>query len=241
MMIRPGFLASNRRRSGGAPPGIPFSAVKALYGFEGAGTYLNDESGNGHTITPNGSWGFQPAGGVFGDSAGRNGTSTSSRGTVAHSSDFIFDGAFTIEMFGLCYGGSTVQGLLAKWQSAARSWALNWQYLTTKVEAALSTDGTTTALSLVSTTAISTGVFGHFCLERDDSDVVRLYVNGVMEDSGVLAGALFNNSTVPMEIGGLNGGGARSGSQDEIRITKGYARYASDAGFTVPAEPFPRA
>lgn len=223
-------------------PSVPFSAVKALYGFEGAGTYLNDESGNSHTVTPNGSWSFQSAGGVFGDGAGRSGTGASSIGTVAHSDDFIFDGAFTVELWGKSFGGSTVQGLLSKWHNTTdgRSWALNWEYLTMNVEALLSTDGVTTDLALASTTPVTTGTLHHFCLERDDTDTVRLYVNGVMVDSGTLSGALFNNSAIPMEIGGFNGGSARSGTQDEVRITKGFARYASDAGFTVPTEAFPR-
>jgi hypothetical protein len=46
----------------------------------------------------------------------------------------------------------------------------------------------------------------------------------------------FNDVTATLDIGSATFGGWI----DELRITKGVARYASDGGFTVPTAAFPR-
>lgn len=82
----------------------------------------------------------------------------------------------------------------------------------------------------------------HIACDRDASDVIRLYINGVM---GGKAAYAFNiaNTADPLTIGTRYGGASSydfNGWVDEVRITKGVARYASDAGFTVPTAAFPR-
>lgn len=70
---------------------------------------------------------------------------------------------------------------------------------------------------------------------------MRLYFNGTMVASK--AGATGENADIASTMGigrAANGGIAFQGHIDEVRITKGVARYASDAGFTVPAAAFPR-
>lgn len=74
----------------------------------------------------------------------------------------------------------------------------------------------------------------HFLLSRA-SGTVRLFLNGT---SGSPATWATNVTTSNMRIGANASGGANmSGYIDEVRVTKGVARYTSN--FTPPAAPFP--
>lgn len=57
-----------------------------------------------------------------------------------------------------------------------------------------------------------------------------------MVASGTPSDSSIFNCTDPLRIG-MDNGATRSwnGHMDELRITKGVARYGSDAGFTVPS------
>lgn len=235
--MRSGLISSNRRRGGGSS--LP---VVALWNFEGgAGAYLVDKSPNAFTLTQNGSFSRKIGGGLGGsDAAGRTGTQTASRGTLAHNSAFIFSGPFTVEGY-IDRGTSTaLGGVAAKWQNVAngRSWALRCSGSSLFPVAELSLDGATAALTLTSPTALTGTSLQHLCLERNNSDLVRLYLDGNIVASGTLAGALFDNNTIPLEVGGYNAGGAAVGyTLDEVRIT---AAAVYDGAFTPPgAHPIP--
>jgi len=81
-----------------------------------------------------------------------------------------------------------------------------------------------------------------WCFERDDSDVLRGYLNGTMVAK--LEGFtddLYDLTTKELVMG-ENGDGQWDfrGWQDEVRMVLGYAPYASDGGYSPLAEPFPR-
>lgn len=236
----PGALTSSiLRRSAPLVAIVPFTAVKALYGFE---TDLSDESGNGHDITANGSFGRSSDTAKFGTySAGRTSSSSASRGTVAHSADFIFDGAFTIELWQYCNGtGGVRAGVLSKYETTGdeKSWSIELDS-SSHYKVLLSTDGSTDDYSFTTTGTYGDSTWRHICLERDDADTVRFYIDGVVMDSVTLSGSLYNNASTAMEVCGVDGGNANAGDRvDEIRITKGYARYGG--AFTPPTEAFPR-
>jgi hypothetical protein len=66
-----------------------------------------------------------------------------------------------------------------------------------------------------------------------------LFIDGVLVSSATLAGALTTNAN-PVYIGARSDGtGALNGRIDDLRITKGVARYT--ANFTPPTAPFPNA
>jgi hypothetical protein len=70
---------------------------------------------------------------------------------------------------------------------------------------------------------------------------MRLYKDGVMLASATPPNSAIFNSPQVLGIGATSaGGGALDGWIDELRITKGVARYASDSGYTVPTAAFPR-
>lgn len=81
----------------------------------------------------------------------------------------------------------------------------------------------------------------HIAVDRDHAGKIRLYRDGVMIDSYAYAGELRQVSTT-LNIGvTADGGNDYSGHLDEIRILKGRAAWASNAGFVPPAAAYPRA
>ena len=85
----------------------------------------------------------------------------------------------------------------------------------------------------------STGVWHHLAIDRNAANT-RVYMDGSMLVKDTVM-RTYRNLTSPLMIGAIRGFGySMNGYLDEIRITKGVARYASDAGYTVPSEKFPR-
>jgi hypothetical protein len=90
---------------------------------------------------------------------------------------------------------------------------------------------------------LTTGVWYHLAVDKDATGKIRVYKDGVMfgsdtpADSGILDTPTFN---LVIGAAGVFGAGALSGWLDELRITKGTARYASDGGFVVPTSAYPR-
>jgi hypothetical protein len=85
--------------------------------------------------------------------------------------------------------------------------------------------------------APTAGAWYHIAADRDASNVLRLYVNGAVVASATVAATFFNSTRV-LYIG--NEGGTLSlwqGQIDEVRITKGVARYGG--AFTPPIAAFP--
>ncbi|PSH68627.1 hypothetical protein CU102_12775 [Phyllobacterium brassicacearum] len=91
-------------------------------------------------------------------------------------------------------------------------------------------------------TAMTTGVWYHVAVDHDSTGKIRLYIDGVMRASATPANSAIPNITDQLGIGAQNSSGSvdMNGWLDEIRITKGVARYASDSGFTPPTAAFPR-
>lgn len=91
---------------------------------------------------------------------------------------------------------------------------------------------------------LTVGVWYHLAVDKDATGKIRLYVNGVPNGSATPADSsiIHNTGTDNLDVGalGLFGSNPFSGWIDELRITKGVARYKTDAGFTPPAAPFPR-
>ncbi|WP_189401296.1 MULTISPECIES: LamG domain-containing protein [unclassified Mesorhizobium] len=90
-------------------------------------------------------------------------------------------------------------------------------------------------------TALSQSVFSHVAIDKDSSGKIRIYINGAMNTSATPANSVFFNASYQLEIGRTGAiGTLMNGWLDEVRITKGVARYASDGGFTAPSAAFPR-
>lgn len=83
----------------------------------------------------------------------------------------------------------------------------------------------------------------HVAIDRSGS-VIRMYVDGVMIGTATEIPNHNTVGTIPIKIGRIDSVSGftadHNGHMDEIRLTDGSARYASDAGFTVPAAAYPR-
>lgn len=221
-----------------------------LCGFDGAdgATSAPDESLRGHSLVFSGSAQLDTAQSKFGGSSlllDGSGDAV----TVASSSDFLFGaGEFTVEgfvRFNSVSARSTIIGVYDILDE--RSWAIrkteggsgHWQFLAS--ESGFNEESLTPIDEAATTTA---GQWYHFAADRDASGVLRLYRDGVMLGKATYASAL-HASTGKLSIGCRTSGGAPSdgylnGWLEEIRITRGEALYASDAGFTVPTSAYPR-
>jgi hypothetical protein len=83
----------------------------------------------------------------------------------------------------------------------------------------------------------------HVAFDCDASRKLRIYTDGVMLGSRTSFPALHNtdsNLIIGATGEGVTGVDHFHGWMNEIRITKGVARYASDSGYTPPTGPFPR-
>jgi len=130
--------------------------------------------------------------------------------------------------FGSQIAGCQVYGVSADWVFCLTATGLLYFQITS------STTG-----AYVSTTAVPLNAWTHVAISRT-SGTVRAFVNGTdAGNSGTYATAITNAST-PFSVGGASNGSANSllqGYLQDVRITKGFARYT--ANFSVPTAAFP--
>jgi hypothetical protein len=91
---------------------------------------------------------------------------------------------------------------------------------------------------IVSANTFSFNVWYHYALTRS-GNTWRMFVNGNLEATGTYSAA-FNQALGGIRLGYAQWDGANgyyNGYLDDLRITKGYARYT--ANFTPPTAPFP--
>jgi hypothetical protein len=231
-----------------------FASVKLLLGFEGADAStgspgMTDESGAAHgTATAIGNAQIDTSEFKFGASSllcdgsgdGISFPDSNDWDLSDNNSD-----QFTIELFaktttttptdrGLVWQGGSVGSLSFAFRVDTTG---NGQLAFYGSTALTSFDWTVTASGMT----WSTGQWYHLAVDKDSSGKVRLYRDGVMVASGTPSDSTLANSGLTLRVG-CDGNGSRSwpGWIDEVRITKGVARYASDGGFTVPTAAFPR-
>lgn len=180
----------------------------------------------GHTVSTNGA--FDTANAKFGSaSLVLNGTQAmvlSANTDTVFPSDFTIDGWVKFANISTTWTSYTpsnqyifdigVNGLRFIWVSTL-GWVLS--------------DGTTIFV-YNSTPTVNT--WYHWAIQRRNN-TVYLYLNGVQVASGTFAGTVGSAST-PITFGNYGAGGSYgiNGYLDEIRITKGVARYSSN--FSVP-------
>jgi hypothetical protein len=235
MMVQP-------YRFAGAANDPYWTSTVVLLGFDGAdgATVYADESyvargnaqatGNGQIDTAD--FKFGSASALFdgaGDSFG-----------YLDNADFEFGtGAFTLEAW---VKTNTVTGTHAIFSKSAgvgnRSWILRHNGATLEWLVSLDS-GITISTVDVSGGTLTTGTW-HFVAFDYDTSKYRMYLDGSMVGSSTTGRTLFNGSASFL-VGLLGAGGSGfDGWIDEVRVTKGVARYASDGGHTVPTAAFPR-
>lgn len=240
MISRLGYFAANKRRGAAGPGGDPFfDNVVFLMGFEDpiidGFVYVSDQSNQGNDMAFNRADCVRADAAIFGGYGFRRGT-LFAQDDIADDGDFSFGSdPFTIEFWMNASASVSSDYAIAKYVISGnqRSWRFEFG-VSGPLSLRWSPNGSTQyTLTVVST--IFDGNDHHIAVDRDITGKLRLYVDGNM-DASATANTAFFNSSAPFRIEAEDGNLAL----DEIRITKGVARYASDAGFTPPASAFPR-
>lgn len=220
-----------------------WSNVVLLCGFNGvAGSTgapgMTDESSAAHgNATVSGSAQIDTSQSVFGGSALLL-DGSGDYVTFPDSADWDFDtGAFTIEGRFRFAATPTNCILLTQWSGG---WAFWFEAGKLVFKPGSGTDSTNYTWSPTLNQWFS------IAIDRDASSVARIYVDGIMVSKTTGFTRNLTGSTAVLCVGSLAPAGFGNsydlnGWVDELRITKGVARYASDGGYTVPAAAFPRA
>jgi hypothetical protein len=98
------------------------------------------------------------------------------------------------------------------------------------------TDGTTPNQPVASSTTVSLNTWTHIAITRSGS-TWRCFVNGTLEATATAAVTLYTGTGLISSGANPVGDNSLTGYIDELRITKGYARYT--ATFTPPTAAFP--
>jgi hypothetical protein len=143
-------------------------------------------------------------------------------------------GNFTIEFWVYLAALGTNKGFISKGNTAAST---GWEV---KMGGGNQFNVQWTATSMTGTVAGTLNTWIHFALVRNGTATGNLksYVNGALSSTSSVAVTDNFNQTDALRIGLDRAGSAfMNGYMDEVRITKGIARYT--AAFTAPTAPFP--
>lgn len=242
-----GCLTRTLGRQSGSGLDPYFSSVKLLMGFEGTNgsTSFVDESPAAHTMTANGNAQITTSQFKMGAScAAFDGTGDFI--STPDSADWWLGnaGQFTVEGFFRFLVKQTGQAMIGQWDNAGLVGNDCWFLFITGGNLTFRDVNSATMQNCQAAFVPTLGQWYHVAVDRDASNKIRVYVDGSMIASATNANT-FNNSTNVLSIGRIGTGtnfasSDFNGNMDELRITTGVARYASDSGFTVPTAAYPR-
>src|SRR6516164_6589714 len=206
-----------------------FGNVVLLDGFNGTNgsTTSVDESPAAHgAATFTGSNVLSTAQVKFGTASLLSSNTAGAGTTWPASSDFDLSTIpFTIEcwFYGNTIGGN--QFLISTWGGGHNEWILWINVITLGFR--ISTNGVN-AIDVVLAGTVTAAVWHHAAVDFDGTKY-RLYLDGVMTGSSTTLQTIFvSTSNIGIGNDAYGGGFILNGYIDEVRITKGVARYASD-------------
>ena len=225
------------------PPAAPLTAVQnttLLNNMTSAGIYDAAMMNNMETV---GDAKLSTAISKFGGSSvSFDGSSTC---TILASPNLNFGiGDFTIEMWVYSASQSST-GNRTIGNGAGASWGANkWIFTTTtpgnanKFTWQFWNYNSGSADLLVSSSASNNSTWTYVAITRS-GNTFRMFVNGVIEATGTSSASVDGNIPVQLTLGnsGVAGDSNWTGYLDDLRITRGYARYTSN--FTPPTSAFP--
>jgi YD repeat-containing protein len=191
-----------------------------LDGPDGA-TAATDESASAHPLNFVGAAQVDTSQSRFGGaSALFDGTATTYI-SAPDSADWHFGaGAFTVEAW-VRFSSAAYMTLIKQFDSTGdqRSWAIDWT-TDNQIRLRYSPDGTDAArVTLAAGWAPTPGAWHHIAVDRDSGNNLRIYADGKVLLNTVVTAA-FHDSTADLQIGRVHNGWI-----DDVRITKGEARY----------------
>lgn len=222
---------------GGDPDFSSVTLLLHLNGTNGSTTFA-DTSSSPKTLTPVGSAQISTAEAKFGQSLLLNTANDYANYlTTPNNAGFQFGtGAFTMEAW--IYLISKPRNVAAVMATGTASFGAGSYYFVVDGSNKLQFGGSGVS-ALQSTSTISTGQWYHVAASRSGT-TTRIFINGTLENTKTSDSTSYNYSTDNLLIGrnGWDGSGSQGfhGYIDEVRITKGVARYT--ASFTAPTAPF---
>jgi len=223
--------------SGNAPIDPDLASVSLLLHMDGTNgsTTFTDSSSNAISVTANGNAQISTAQSKFGGASGLFDGSGDYALTASNSALGLGTGDFTIELWARF--DSAVDGFGRIVQCGNIGTGGDWQLIrwstTSPAEIVFDVENSTYRLSSGSST-VPVNTWAHIAVTRAGS-TVRMFIDGTQ----VASGGIPANLTKSVVAVGASDGGANShsGYIDDLRITKGVARYTS--AFTPPSAPFP--
>lgn len=224
-------------------PNRSFAMVKLLCGFDGVNnaTAMVDESSVARALTAVGNAKLDTGFSVYGSASLRL-DGVGDYVTSPASSDFDFDTSYTIEAI-VRFAAVSDGCIVSRWSATANDarWALFYTagLLIWRVRNINSSNVDVA----VAWTPVANTIY-KIAVDKDASNVVRLYINGVMVASTTDYYGTRITGTAPLlmigAVAGFMGSFDFNGWVEELRITKGLARYASNAGYAPATAAFPR-
>lgn len=219
-----------------------FSSVSLLLHMDGSNgsTTFIDSSANSFAVTALGNVQISTAQSKFG---GASAIFDGSGDYLSISDSDVFsfgNGAFTIEAWVRFASGAGTFTIASQYGSNTSNYAFSYYWTNTNngPTFAYSTSGTSRT-TLSKTFAIATNTWYHFAIARS-ANTLYWFADGVLLGTSALSSTAFFNSTSPVFIGAgssVSPTAFMNGYIDELRITKGVARYTTN--FTPPAAAFP--
>ena len=154
--------------------------------------------------------------------------------TVPISSDFVMTGDYTIEGWFYAYATSG-DTIISQWPTNGAVGAYGLWIYQNKLRWDTRPSNNLT-YSLDSTSTISTGQWYNFAIVRSGT-TQSMFINGTLESSNTMTDTVGLSNVTPTIGRFITAGDFMNGYIDELRITKGVARYTSN--FSVPTAAFP--
>jgi hypothetical protein len=139
-------------------------------------------------------------------------------------------GDFTVEVWVYFNSVASIQTFVTNYQNSSNGWGLQWRSDT----GAWNFFNGDTALVTYTNTP-STGTWIHAAVARSGTSL-KMFINGTQVGS-VTNSTNISGTTTDLTVGSLGSSQYFNGYMDDMRITKGYARYT--ATFTAPTAAFP--
>lgn len=230
------FRVRGSTGGGGGATDPYWANVVSLLHFDGADASTTFTDQTGKTWTANGNAQIDTAQSKFGGASGLF-DGSGDYVTTPDSADWDFGtGDFTVECFARFNSHTSIMTLISNYNDSTVGWSFQRRSDTNTFRFGHGD----AALSDVAWTPTD-GVWYHMAVCRQGTNL-RHFVDGVQTGSTVTNSTNISGSPAPLAIGSLkNSGGSYiqnyNGWLEEVRITKGTARYTSN--FTPPAAAFP--
>jgi hypothetical protein len=205
-----------------------------------ASTTFTDSSPLANTVTASGNAQLDTADKKYGTAAALFDGTTDYLSSADSAAWHFADGDFTLECWVKTNGTPSENKIVIGQRAGDGSTDKSWVWYispTLKLNLDFSTDGSAVTTT-TSTSSISASTWTHIAVVRSGS-TGYFFIGGALDATTISFGsASLYNSTAALGIGGrLDGGRSLDGWLDDVRITKGVARYT--AAFTAPTAELP--